>query len=58
MRKKTFTGKLFSQVSMYVALLPLPLLGTVQISTVGIFTISNPLVVGVPVERFPTNIIF
>ncbi len=28
--KKTFTGKTMSQVSMYVAFLPLPVLGTIN----------------------------
>ncbi len=43
---KKITIKIFSQVSMHVAFLPLPLLGTVDISTVGIFTNSNSLVAG------------
>ncbi len=40
------TGKRMSHVSMYVAFLPLPVLGTVNFVTVGSFTISNQLVAG------------
>ncbi len=39
-------GKRLSQVSMYVAFLPLPLLGTVNDVTVGSFILLNQLVAG------------
>jgi hypothetical protein len=56
MRKKAFTGKIFSQVSVHVAFLALPLLRTVEISTVGIFTISKPLVAGSMIVRHMKSI--
>jgi hypothetical protein len=43
---------------MHVAFLPLPLLGTVDISTVGIFTISNSLVAGSFFVRHMKSIYF
>jgi hypothetical protein len=46
MRKKTFTGKIFSQVSKHVAFLPLSILGTVKFVTVGSCIILNQVVVG------------
>ena len=46
MRKKNLTDKIFSQVSVHVDILPLPLLGTVEISTIGISTSLNPIVAG------------
>ncbi len=50
-------GKIFSSVSMHVALLPLPLLGRVDISTVGTFTIFNPLVAGLFFVRHMKSIL-
>jgi hypothetical protein len=46
MRKKTFTSKRFSQESMCVPFLPLPIMGTVNIMTVGSFIVSNQLIAG------------
>jgi hypothetical protein len=47
MRKKNFTGKIFSQVSMHVAFLPLSIiLGTVNFVTFGSCIILNQVVVG------------
>jgi hypothetical protein len=51
MRKKTFKGKIFSQVSMHVAFLPLYILGTVNFETVGSCIILNQVVVGSTVVR-------
>jgi hypothetical protein len=46
MRKKTFTGKIFSQVSMHVDFLLLSILGTVNFVTVGSCIILNQVIVG------------
>ncbi len=46
LRKKTFTGKMFSQVSMHVAFQPLSILGTVNSVTVGSCIILNQVIVG------------
>jgi hypothetical protein len=43
---------------MHVAFSPLPLLGTVEISIVGIFTISNSLVAGLFFVRDMKSILF
>jgi hypothetical protein len=43
---KTFTGKRLSQVSMYVAFLPLRVLGTINFVKVGSSNISDQLVTG------------
>jgi hypothetical protein len=51
MREKTFTGKIFSQVSMHVAFLPLPVLGAVNLATVGGSTISTKYVAGSIIVR-------
>ncbi len=42
--KKTFRAKRLSQVSMYFAFFPLPLLGTEIFATVGSFIVSNQLI--------------
>jgi hypothetical protein len=46
-----------SQVSMYVAFLPLPLLGTVNFVTVGSFIVSNQLVAGLIMVRHMKSIL-
>jgi hypothetical protein len=47
MRKKTFTGKRLSQVSMYVVLFTLVLIGDSQFFvTVGSYIVSNQLIAG------------
>jgi hypothetical protein len=51
MRKKTFTGKIFSQVSMHAAFLALSILGTVNFVTIGSYAILNQVVVGSTVVR-------
>jgi hypothetical protein len=51
MREKTFTGKIFSQVSMHNAFLLLSILGTVNFVTVGSCIILNRAVVGSTMVR-------
>jgi hypothetical protein len=51
MRKKTFTGKIVSQVSMHAAFLPLSILGTVNFVTIGSCIILNQVVVGSTMVR-------
>jgi hypothetical protein len=51
MRTKTFAGKIFSQVSMHVAFLPLSILWTVSLVTVGSCIILNQVVVGSTMVR-------
>jgi hypothetical protein len=57
MRKKTFAGKIFSQVSMHVAFLPLSILGTVNFVTVDSCIILNQVVVGSIMVRHMTFIL-
>ncbi len=46
-KKRTFAGKRLSQVSMYVALITLALIGDSQFSvTVGNYIVSNQLIAG------------
>jgi hypothetical protein len=46
-----FTGKIFSQVSMHVAFLPLSILWTVSLVTIGSCIILNQVVVGSTIVR-------
>ncbi len=55
--KKILTGKRLSQVSMYFAFLPLPVLRTVNDVTVGSFIVSNQLVAGSIMVRHMISII-
>ncbi len=50
-RKKTFPGIIFSQVSMHVAFLPLSILGTVNFVTIGSCIILIQVVVGSNMAR-------
>ncbi len=45
-KEKNFTGKIFSQVSLHVAFVPLSIFGTVSFVTIGSCIILNRLVVG------------
>ncbi len=49
--KKTFAGKRLSQISMYVALFPLALIGTVNFVTVGSYIVSNHLLGSIMVRH-------
>jgi hypothetical protein len=51
MRTKTFAGKIFSQVSMHVALLPLSILWTVNLVTAYSFIILSQVVAGSTMVR-------